>query len=68
VTVVVHQDVVRDLLRALRAATPFERTPLDRYRVRVDCADAEFADGFALVRLEGRAELVDGPMSRRRAS
>jgi hypothetical protein len=58
--VVVHQDVVRDLLLA---ATPFEQTIADRYRVRVESASAEFADGFALVRLAGRAELVGGPVS-----
>jgi hypothetical protein len=58
--VVVHQDVVRDLLRV---AAPFERTVLERYRVRVDSGAAEFSDGFALVRLEGRAELVDSPVS-----
>jgi hypothetical protein len=58
--VVVHQDVVRDLLLA---ATPFERTLLDRYRVRVDSAAAEFSDGFAVVRLEGRADLVGQPVS-----
>jgi len=60
VIVVVHQDVVRDLLQA---AAPFERTILGRYRVRVDAAATEFADGFALVRLEGRAALVDAPVS-----
>ncbi len=58
--VVVHQDVVRDLLVA---AMPFEQTIADRYRVRVESAAAEFADGFALVRLAGRAELVGSPAS-----
>jgi hypothetical protein len=58
VTVVVHQDVVRDLVVA---ATPFERTILGRYRVRVDSAAAEFEDGFALVRLAGRVALVGPP-------
>jgi hypothetical protein len=58
--VVVHQDVVRDLLLA---ATPFEETIGDRYRVRVDSAAAEFADGFALVRLAGRVEVVGGSVS-----
>jgi hypothetical protein len=56
--VVVHQDVVRDVLLA---ATPFEETLGDRYGVRVDSASAEFADGFALVRLAGRVELLAGP-------
>jgi hypothetical protein len=60
VTVIIHQDLVRDLLLA---ATPFERTVLDRYRLRVDSAAADFSDGFALVRLAGRAELLDGPVS-----
>jgi hypothetical protein len=58
--VVVHQDVVRDLLVA---ATPFEETIEEHYRVRVDSASTEFADGFALVRLGGRVELLGGPVS-----
>jgi hypothetical protein len=58
--VVVHQDVVRDLLLA---ATPFEQTILDRYRVRVDSVSVEFADGFALVRLAGRAAVAGGSVS-----
>jgi hypothetical protein len=59
VLMVVHQDVVRDLVTA---ATPFEQTILGRYRVRVNAATTEFADGFALVRLEGSAQLVDPPV------
>jgi hypothetical protein len=59
IVVVVHEDVVRDLLRA---ATPFEQTIAERYRVRVSTATAEFSDGFALVRLAGRAELIDQPV------
>jgi hypothetical protein len=58
--VVVHQDVVRDLLLA---ATPFAQTILDRYRVRVDSAAVEFADGFALVRLAAQAAVVGGAVS-----
>jgi hypothetical protein len=60
ILVVVHQDVVRDLVRA---TTPFDKTIVDRYRIRVASAAAEFTDGFALVRLAGRAEIVDGPVS-----
>jgi hypothetical protein len=60
VVVVVHQEFVRELLRAV---TPFERVLLDRYRVRVDSATTEFSDGFALVRLEGEAGLLDEPVS-----
>jgi hypothetical protein len=58
--VVVHQDVVRDLLLA---AVPFEQTISDHYQVRVDSASAEFADGFALVRLAGRVELLGSAVS-----
>ncbi len=60
ILVVVHQDVVRDLVRA---TTPFDKTILDRYRIRVSSATTEFTDGFALVRLVGRAELIDRPVS-----
>jgi hypothetical protein len=60
IMVVVHEDVVRNLLEA---ATPFEQTIAERYRVNVSSATAEFSDGFALVRLSGRAELVDQPVS-----
>jgi hypothetical protein len=60
ILVVVHQDVVRDLVRA---STPFEKTIVDRYRIRVASAAAEFSDGFALVRLAGRAEMIDRPVA-----
>jgi len=60
VLVVVHQDLVRDLLAA---ATPFESTVRDHYRVRIESASTEFSDGFALVRLEGRAEVIGQPVS-----
>jgi hypothetical protein len=60
VLVVVHQDVVRDLLRA---TTPYDETIAERYHVQVTSASAEFSDGFALVRLEARAEMVGQPAS-----
>jgi hypothetical protein len=60
ILVVVHQDVVRDLVRA---TTPFEKAIVDRYRIHVASAEAEFSDGFALVRLVGRAEMIDRPVS-----
>src|SRR5215470_12779942 len=60
VLVVVHQDLVRSLLAA---ATPFEARIANRYDVRIDSADTEFSDGFALVRLAGRAEVVGEPVS-----
>jgi hypothetical protein len=60
ILVVVPEDVVRDLLRA---TTPFEKTIADRYRIEVGSASAEFSDGFALVRLAGRAEMIGRPVS-----
>jgi hypothetical protein len=60
ILVVVHEDVVRDLLRA---TTPFEKTIVDRYRIRVASATAEFSDGFALVRLAARAEMIGHAVS-----
>jgi hypothetical protein len=60
ILLVVHEDVVRDLLRA---TTPFEKTIVDRYRIRVTSATADFSDGFALVRLAGRAEMIGHPLS-----
>src|SRR5262249_47953124 len=55
VLVVVDEHLVQDLLRA---ATPFEETVGDRLKVRVESAVVSFSDGFALVRLDGRASLV----------
>jgi hypothetical protein len=60
ILVVVPEDVVRDLLRA---TMPFEKTIADRYRIEVASAAAEFSDGFALVRLAGKAEMIGRPVS-----
>jgi hypothetical protein len=60
ILVVVPEDVVRDLLRA---TMPFEKTIADRYRIEIASATAEFSDGFALVRLAGRAEIIGRPVS-----
>ncbi len=54
ILVVVHEHLVQDLLQA---ATPFEGTVGDGLRIRVESATVRFADGFALVRLDGRASL-----------
>ena len=55
VLVVVDQGLVQRLLTAL---TPSERVIADRYRVVVTGARVAFEDGFALVRLDGRASLA----------
>jgi hypothetical protein len=60
ILVVVPEDMVRALLRA---TIPFEKTIADRYRIEVGSAAAEFSDGFALVRLAGRAEMIGRPVS-----
>jgi hypothetical protein len=52
--VVVDQHLVQDLITYM---TPFEREVGTLYRVRIDNATAEFEDGLALVRLDGRAAL-----------
>jgi len=52
--VVVDQHLVQDLITSM---TPFEREVGTLYRVRIDNATAEFEDGLALVRLDGRAML-----------
>lgn len=57
VLVVVDQALVQDLLAS---AIPYERV-VSRYRVRVTSAAVRFEDGFALVRLDGRASLAGGP-------
>jgi hypothetical protein len=57
VLVVVDQALVQDLLST---AIPYERV-VSRYRVRVTGATVRFEDGFALVRLDGRASLAASP-------
>jgi hypothetical protein len=57
VLAVVDQTLVQDLLAS---AIPYERV-VSRYRVRVTAATVRFEDGFALVRLDGRASLATGP-------
>jgi hypothetical protein len=57
VLVVVDQALVQDLLAS---AMPYERV-ISRYRVRVQGASVSFADGFALVRVDGRASLAASP-------
>jgi hypothetical protein len=54
--VVVDQHLVQDLITSM---TPFERDVGTLFRVRIDSATAEFDDGLALVRLDGRAMLRD---------
>jgi hypothetical protein len=55
VLVLVDQELVQRLLTAL---TPSEHVVADRYRVVVTGARVVFEDGFALVRLDGRASLA----------
>jgi hypothetical protein len=55
VLVGVDQKLVHGLLRTL---TPADYVVSGRYRIRVERAGVSFEDGFALVRLEGRASLV----------
>lgn len=55
VLVIVDEKLVQGLLAS---ATPYERIVANRYRVRLDSATVEFEDGFALVRLDGRASLA----------
>jgi hypothetical protein len=52
--VVVDQGLVQDLLRA---AMPIEG-PVGGFHVRLESAEASFADGLALVHLTGRATLI----------
>jgi hypothetical protein len=54
--VVVDQHLVQDLITSM---TPFERDFGGLYHVRIHSAMAEFEDGLALVRLDGRAMLRD---------
>jgi hypothetical protein len=53
--VVIDQKFVESLLAAL---VPSERVIAERYRVRVERASVSFEDGFALVKLDGRASLA----------
>jgi hypothetical protein len=55
VLVLVDQELVQRLLTAL---TPSEHVVADRYHVVVTGARVVFEDGFALVRLDGRASLA----------
>jgi len=55
VLVLVDQGLIQRLLTAL---TPYEHIVADRYRVVVTGARVVFEDGFALVRLDGRASLA----------
>jgi len=55
VVVLVDQGLVQRLLTAL---TPSEHVVDDRYRVVITGASVVFEDGFALVRLDGRASLA----------
>lgn len=57
VLVVVDQALVQDLLAS---AMPYERV-ISRFRIRVTAATVRFEDGFALVRLDGRASLAASP-------
>ena len=57
VLVVVDQALIQDLLAS---AMPYERV-ISRYRIRVTAASVRFDDGFALVRLDGRASLAASP-------
>jgi hypothetical protein len=59
VLVVVDQALVQDLLSS---AVPYERV-ISRYRIRVTGATVRFDDGFALVKLDGRASVAGGPES-----
>jgi hypothetical protein len=59
VLVVLDQALVEDLLAS---AVPYERV-ISRYRIRVTGATVRFEDGFALVRLDGRASLAASPES-----
>jgi len=55
VLVLVDQGLIQNLLTAL---TPSEHVVANRYRVVVTGARVVFQDGFALVRLDGRASLA----------
>jgi hypothetical protein len=57
ILVVVDQRLVQDVLAA---SLPYERVIDDKYRVRITSAGVTFDDGFAVVRLEGRASLAQG--------
>jgi hypothetical protein len=58
--VVVDQDLVQ---RLLASATPLEGDVGQGFHVRIDAARAEFANGVALVHLDGEASLVGREIS-----
>ena len=60
VLVVVDQDLVQ---RLLASATPLEGDVGQGFHVRIDTARAEFANGVALVHLDGEASLVGRAVS-----
>jgi len=55
ILVVVDQALVQDLLRS---ATPLEGDVGGGFHVRVDSAETSFADGLAIVRLDGKASVA----------
>ena len=55
ILVVVDQGLVQELLRG---ATPLEADVGGGFHVRVDSAEASFADGLAVVRLDGQASVA----------
>lgn len=55
VLVTIDQQLVQSLLRSL---VPADYVIARRFRIRIDKASVAFEDGFALVRLDGRASLV----------
>jgi hypothetical protein len=59
VLVVVDQSLVQDVLRA---AMPIVG-PVGGFQVRLESADASFADGLALVHLSGKATLIESSVS-----
>lgn len=60
VLVIVDEGLVQEVLTA---GTPFERVIAAKYRIQITAATVSFEDGFALVRLDGRARLAKGPAS-----
>jgi hypothetical protein len=58
VLVALDQSLVQDLLTA---SLPDVRVIEHRFQIRIDRGSASFEDGFALVRLDGTARLVDRP-------
>ena len=58
VLIVIHQALLQQILDA---SLPIEQVIGARYRIRVPTCRVLFEDGFALVRLEGSAYLVNQP-------